>query len=912
MGDGGVACVPLQPIMDKFPGSESFCGGGGGSSNNNGNVKLDNKPVKKSATKRLKLRRDAFFKKEEPTPVVVSDNVKSSDELVVVENAKDEVEEGELGTLKSPIKKEAENGELTSPIKEKGEIVTGSDRWVKENGLDRGSREWRKYEPERLDFSSGRFRSSGIAFKRDRDQTPDKFRKGEYDKAEFGSWRASKGDVEKGEFIPDRWHKEDYIREEYGYCRDHRYGSNRDRERRYERDFTPSSHKYSAEDVSPVRDFNRSGNHRHSKRPARWEVNQERSYSKLSSKILNDIPDKDDYGHGRSQPREYSTNARLKRHGTYSENSDRYYDDYGDYFSSKSRKLSSSERYSRQSTDTKSCRNPNSSKAVADRLSMRHFDSTSARGGYDRQRRSPSYSDRSPPCERAVHHDHRDRTPARHERSPCFRGHRNDKRNRSPSYVEKSTNDRVKIHDYKERSPSFPGSPHDLSRLCNNRQSSRSEVSETKQNDRVHEEKPTVNILNNKDLTVSVKDHLNVNGTQNHMVDISISDETHVKDEGQGVFLDDKEQTSQVNGVDEEIPSMEEDMDISDTPPHVPCMASINPGKWYYLDHLGEERGPSKLCDLKSLVVEGILMSDHLVKHSDVDRWMTVENAASPAVTTNFSMVFSETVTQLVNPPEAPGNVLEDVGDAEHSVEKVDMEILDSSAQGVTANEFGIDERVGALLDGVTILPGRELETVGEVLQVTFDQSEWERFGISEGFMLDRSCCREPLEQSQEEGISRVPEATIKDAAESTSTASLDKECSCLLSEFTEWFSCRWSCKGGDWRRNEEAVVDKFYRKKLVLNDGYPLCQMVKSGYEDPRWQTKDDLYYPCQSKKLDLPLWAFSWVDERNDSSIANKLGQTKSITVREVKGSMMPVIRINACVVTDNGSSTHDSRLK
>ncbi|CAO2813283.1 unnamed protein product, partial [Amaranthus hypochondriacus] len=668
MGDGGVACVPLQPIMDKFPGSESFCGGGGGSSNNNGNVKLDNKPVKKSATKRLKLRRDAFFKKEEPTPVVVSDNVKSSDELVVVENAKDEVEEGELGTLKSPIKKEAENGELTSPIKEKGEIVTGSDRWVKENGLDRGSREWRKYEPERLDFSSGRFRSSGIAFKRDRDQTPDKFRKGEYDKAEFGSWRASKGDVEKGEFIPDRWHKEDYIREEYGYCRDHRYGSNRDRERRYERDFTPSSHKYSAEDVSPVRDFNRSGNHRHSKRPARWEVNQERSYSKLSSKILNDIPDKDDYGHGRSQPREYSTNARLKRHGTYSENSDRYYDDYGDYFSSKSRKLSSSERYSRQSTDTKSCRNPNSSKAVADRLSMRHFDSTSARGGYDRQRRSPSYSDRSPPCERAVHHDHRDRTPARHERSPCFRGHRNDKRNRSPSYVEKSTNDRVKIHDYKERSPSFPGSPHDLSRLCNNRQSSRSEVSETKQNDRVHEEKPTVNILNNKDLTVSVKDHLNVNGTQNHMVDISISDETHVKDEGQGVFLDDKEQTSQVNGVDEEIPSMEEDMDISDTPPHVPCMASINPGKWYYLDHLGEERGPSKLCDLKSLVVEGILMSDHLVKHSDVDRWMTVENAASPAVTTNFSMVFSETVTQLVNPPEAPGNVLEDVGDAEHSV----------------------------------------------------------------------------------------------------------------------------------------------------------------------------------------------------------------------------------------------------
>ena len=178
--------------------------------------------------------------------------------------------------------------------------------------------------------------------------------------------------------------------------------------------------------------------------------------------------------------------------------------------------------------------------------------------------------------------------------------------------------------------------------------------------------------------------------------------------------------------------------------------------------------------------------------------------------------------------------------------------------------------------------------------------------------MPNHACSQETLEQSQEEDMPRFLEATLKDASESASTASLDKECSYVFSEFAEWFSSRWSCKGGDWKRNEEAGQDKFFRKKVVLNDGYPLCLMPKSAFEDPRWQKKDDLYYPCQSKKLDLPLWAFSWVDERNDSSIANKLGQTKSITVRGVKGSMMPVIRINACVVTDNGSSTHDSRLK
>ncbi|CAO2814368.1 unnamed protein product, partial [Amaranthus hypochondriacus] len=130
MGDGGVACVALQPIMDKFPGSDTFC-----STNNNSNGNLDNKPIKKAPPKRMKLKRDAFFKKEEPKPVVVADKVKSSSEVVTVENGKDEVEEGELGTLKSPFKRNVENGELT-PDKGKGEFSIVNDRWRKEEVLD--------------------------------------------------------------------------------------------------------------------------------------------------------------------------------------------------------------------------------------------------------------------------------------------------------------------------------------------------------------------------------------------------------------------------------------------------------------------------------------------------------------------------------------------------------------------------------------------------------------------------------------------------------------------------------------------------------------------------------------------------------------------------------------------------------
>ncbi|KNA15540.1 hypothetical protein SOVF_097420 isoform A [Spinacia oleracea] len=920
MGDGGVACVPLQPIMEKFPGSEKFCGGGSGSGgSNNSNGKLETKAVKRTTTKRMKLKRDAFFKKEEPGKAELSlEQVKSSGE---VENGevggdkvqKEEVEEGELGTLKSP-KREVENGELTPDIShktetEKGEILT--DRWRKDE-VERGEfspGRWRKGEPERYDFSSGRFRNDGV---QRRDRTPEKYRKGEYEKAEFSSWRASKDEVEKGEFIPERWHKGDAFREEYGYSKGRRHDSSRERERRYEHEWTPATLRYSGEDISPVRDFSRSGNHRHTKRNARWEVNQERSYPKLNSKMIDDVAYKNEYIHGRGQGREHSSSGRLKRHVTDSESSDlKTYDDHGDYASSKSRRLSNPEHYSRQPAD-KSFRNSNSSRAVSDRLSLRHYDTASSRAAYDRQRRSPSYSERSP-HERGRHHDHRDRTPVRHERSPCYRGHRHDNRNRSPSYVEKSPNDRVRVHDRQERSSSFSGSPPDRSRPYNHRQTSRNEVS-NKQNDRIHNLKPTEKIRNDKDVLVSTKDPVNVNDMQNGAVDKSISHEIHVKDEFQGPCLNDKEQPSLVNGIVEELPSMEEDMDICDTPPHVPFVANVNPGKWYYLDHLGEERGPSRLCDLKTLIAGGILMSDHLVKHCDSDRWVTVENAASPVATPNFTTIFSETVTQQVSPPEAPGNLLADAGDVEHSVDQVGVDgpCVTGQDDHLPSDDLGIDERVGALLDGFTVLPGKELEIVGEVLQMTFDQSEWERFGILEGFMQDYSCCQEPFEQSQEEDIPRYPETTSKDAAESTSTASLDKECSYLLSEFTEWFSGRWSCKGGDWQRSEEAVQDKYFRKKVVLNDGFPLCQMLKSGYEDPRWQRKDDLYYPCQSRKLDLPPWAFSWPDERADSSVVNKPGQPKPVVIRGVKGSMMPVIRINACVVKDHGSFASDSRLK
>lgn len=126
-----------------------------------------------------------------------------------------------------------------------------------------------------------------------------------------------------------------------------------------------------------------------------------------------------------------------------------------------------------------------------------------------------------------------------------------------------------------------------------------------------------------------------------------------------------------------------------------------------------------------------------------------------------------------------------------------------------------------------------------------------------------------------------------------------------------DWFSTRWSCKGGDWKRNDDAQ-DRCSRKKLVLNNGFPLCQMPKSGCEDPRWPQKDDLYVPSQSNnRLDLPLWAFG-ADERADCNAASRSAQSKLPSMRGVKGNVLSVVRLNACVVNDQGSMVTDSRQK
>uniref|UniRef100_A0A803QK07 SET domain-containing protein n=1 Tax=Cannabis sativa TaxID=3483 RepID=A0A803QK07_CANSA len=922
MGDGGVACMSLQQnnIMDRFAIPEKTVLCGSKNANNNG---FSSKSLK---NKRMKAKKEAFARngESEKGEVILNKGGKVSFVKEVEngdsEDKRDEVEEGELGTLKWP-KGEVENGEFV-PEKfrrseiEKGEIV---------------DEKWRKSELETGEFIPGKWRRGDVE---KAEIVSDKNRKVD---VEFSSWRAPRDEIEKGEFIPDRWQKGEYPRDDYGYSKMRRYDPGKDKVWKFERDRTPPSGKYSnfCDDSFRRKEFNRSGNQHGKSTNPRWECGQER-IMRISSKIVDDESYKKEFSNGKNHGRDYSTGNRLKRYGVEPDISERkHYGDYGDYAGSKSRRLCDdstravpAEHYTRHSVE-RSYRNSSSSstRISTDKYSARHYDSTlpaRAVPVFDRHGRSPGHLERSP-RDRNRYYDHRDRSPVRRERSPYGRERSPYGRERSPydrnrQYDHKnqslSPQDRARHHDRRDRTPNFmERSPHDRSRQNNHREIVRKIGPSDKRNSQYvtkgQEDKPVQKEPVGKDSHSSAKESqdksnnfLNISGS----TEASAKCETH-KEEPQSPVINCQESSDIVGVSQEEMPSMEEDMDICDTPPHVPVVSDVSTGKWFYLDYYGVEHGPSKLCDLKALVEEGALLSDHMVKHIDGDRWVTVENAVSPLVTVNFTSIMSDSITQLASPPEAPGNLLADTGDTgQYGAQTTEERTNDSEALSEPLQDLRIDERVGALFDGFTVIPGKELEAVGEVLQMTFEHALWEEWGKSEGFILHAGQINERDEQRNDEP-STHSDIQLVEGAESRFIVPLDKEYGFDCGDSGDWFSGRWSCKGGDWKRNDEAAQDKSNRKKLVLNDGFPLCLMAKSGYEDPRWHRKDDLYCPSQGRRLDLPLWAFSTTDERSDCS---RTTQNKLLIVRGVKGTMLPVIRINTCVVKDHGSFVSEPRNK
>ncbi|KAI3685785.1 hypothetical protein L6452_35043 [Arctium lappa] len=98
---------------------------------------------------------------------------------------------------------------------------------------------WRKGEVEKGEFVPGKWRKGAL-------QSGDySNRRREFENSDSGLSKGAKDDVEKGEFIPDRWQRSEVARDDNSYLKPRRHDSAKDKGWKSERGRTPSSGKYS-------------------------------------------------------------------------------------------------------------------------------------------------------------------------------------------------------------------------------------------------------------------------------------------------------------------------------------------------------------------------------------------------------------------------------------------------------------------------------------------------------------------------------------------------------------------------------------------------------------------------------------------------------------------------------------------
>ncbi|KAI3862666.1 hypothetical protein MKX03_018079 [Papaver bracteatum] len=948
MGDGGVACVPSQHVMERFPNSDTYCRGNGGFNSKSRTFPESSQAQRKQQQqndRKVEVEKEEFGGSESGGTTTgefdsgIGEHEKGEIVSEISAQQEDEIEEGEL---------QIENGEFIPERERKKEVVEKGEFVIQQG-------KWRRGDLDRAEFISDSFRRVGG--ETERRKFGMSIQRDEFDKGgEYArdKWRRG-GEFEKGEYIPpNKWRKPDY---EFSPGKGRRWEADnkfaKEKGWKFDNERTPPSMKYSAE-------YSRNENEWRN-RSNRWDPSHDRDL-KFGSRITDDelCPYKHSESDGKNHGKDYSSGSWMKRHGTESENSNRRYNaDFSDYPNSKSRRISDDNnryfdnRHSHHPMD-RSSRNSSASSRISstNRSLARYNDSSSAfKGTYDRRGRSPEYlergkydrsrhydyRDQSPPySERSPHdrgryYDHRSRSPPRLDRSPYDRSRQYDRRSRSPSRIDRSPQIRVRHIDQRDRTPGYTEkSPLERGRGYGDQETSRKSGGNERQNlqdgTQSHEDKLAWRDSAGKESSYkpSTIQPSDSEDSESCLANRNTKDLSQEEDPKK-LSIDSTEKSGQVDEAPEGPLSMEEDMDICDTPPHVTVITDSTFGSWFYIDHFGVEQGPSKLADLKRLVEEGSLQSDHLVKHSESNWWVTVEKAASPMVNMNFPSIVSDTVTQMVCPPEAPGNLLLDVGDVDQPIRQLDQELSVVSPQlpshlDEPLEDLHIDERVATLLTGYSPVPGKELETLEEALEVTFEHIFWEKWGNFEGSRIYQPT-EDPHGQRRDEELSKPYGITSKDTGETRSSIHPIKENAIAIEDASDWFAGRWLCKGGDWRRKEElckggdwrkkdeVTQEKSSKKKFVLNDGYPLCQMPKSGYDDPRWHREDE--YCFRSKRFDLPFWAFSLQDEKSDSSTSTKVSQMKQpIVPRGVKGTMLPVVRINACVVKNRVSPVFEPR--
>ncbi|KAJ7549235.1 hypothetical protein O6H91_07G046000 [Diphasiastrum complanatum] len=351
-------------------------------------------------------------------------------------------------------------------------------------------------------------------------------------------------------------------------------------------------------------------------------------------------------------------------------------------------------------------------------------------------------------------------------------------------------------------------------------------------------------------------------------------------------------------------------------------------GGWVYLDNDGTLQGPLELAALKFLHHTGLLKSDHMVKQHMSNEWVTLEHAESPREQNQLQshlestlhnqsqlQIFENGLSTLgthgdVNVVEQHVGVLSTYF-ADFEKHKVDSQTgrcspdhlhKDFGAETGSNNslaDFHIDERVDRLMKGFTLIPGREKEIVSEALSVArqmrqddevFCQNEdsspqshggfspfgnpWKGgdcFGDAHSFQglgFDVNTLHGPLSST-----SSALEVQAKGADEAT--IPMVATCSNATHQENHIDFRQWTLRGGDWKLVYplDALPQGQYDigKKVVLNNGQPLCSVKKSGLPDPRKQFQEFssvIDFSTARMKLDLPPWVRARIEKNHQST--------------------------------------------
>ncbi|CAM6122763.1 unnamed protein product [Calypogeia fissa] len=355
---------------------------------------------------------------------------------------------------------------------------------------------------------------------------------------------------------------------------------------------------------------------------------------------------------------------------------------------------------------------------------------------------------------------------------------------------------------------------------------------------------------------------------------------------------------------------------------------------WMYHDVQGTLHGPVALPQVEELVDSGLQQSDCVVKKEPSEDRVKLEHGRSPRDPNEFKQRSVERSVPSEQPVQPSAPCGEELPSQEHGqIENSDRDICRPGTEEQNAasvdeeyEDFHIDERVDKLMEGRTLIPGKEKEIVHEALSIASRrvQQEYEsdiaveesprshggfaeigdqwkdgEFGSEvqglEGFGFDQQVAKVDAKPEETEvgAGSQVGMEAVSAPSEPTPRAS-SGEPHHSDSKQESW---KWPSRGGDWKQvyvvdnSQHTKGETHPHRKLVMNGGNPLCGSKSKNLRDPRKQNQESgRITMAEPMRLQLPNFALKPVLPKPHSCAEDHNVNVSQHSVMMLKGAMTP----------------------